>query len=122
MCTIIIIIIIDCIYLCTSSVKQPIIQQVKAKVTWRVAKYWNPYSEFVLCIYPIQVHTHSSEHTHTVNTHTEQWAAAPGEQLGVWCLAKGHLSRGVEGGESAVHSLLPSTITAGPRLEPMTFG
>ncbi len=24
---------------------------------------------------PIQVHTHSSEHTHTVNTHPEQWAA-----------------------------------------------
>ncbi len=40
--------------------------------------------------------------THTVNTHLEQWAAihaaAPGEQLGVWCLAQGHLSRGIEGG------------------------
>ncbi len=31
------------------------------KRTWRVAKYGDPYSEFVLCIYPIQVHTHSSE-------------------------------------------------------------
>ncbi len=63
---------------------------------------------------PSTVHTHSSEytHTHTVNTvnthtqltvnththtdthtHTEQWAAiyavAPGEQLGVRCLAQG---------------------------------
>ncbi len=32
--------------------------------------------------------------THTVNTHPEQWAAiyaaAPGEQLRVWCLAQGH--------------------------------
>ncbi len=41
--------------------------------------------------------------THTVvNTHPEQWAAnaaAPGEQLGVRCLAQGHLSRGIEGGE-----------------------
>ena len=58
---------------------------------------------------PSKVHTHSSEHTHTVNTHPEQWAAiyaaAPGEQLGVRCLAQGHLSRGIEGGESAVHSL-----------------
>ncbi len=58
--------------------------------------------------------THSSEHTHTVNTHPEQWAAiyaaAPGEQLGVRCLAQGHLSRGIEGGESAVHSLPPPTI------------
>ncbi len=67
---------------------------------------------------PSKVHTHSSEHTHTVNTHPEQWAAiyaaAPGEQLGVGCLAQGHLSRGIEGGESAVHSLPPPTIPAGP--------
>ena len=65
---------------------------------------------------PSKVHTHSSEHTHTVNTHPEQWAAiyaaAPGEQLGVRCLAQGHLSRGIEGGESAVHSLPPPTIPA----------
>ncbi len=48
--------------------------------------------------YPKCTHTHSSEHTHIVNTHPEQWAAiyaaAPGEQLGVRCLAQGHLSRG----------------------------
>ncbi len=35
-----------------------------------------------------------------INTHLEQWAdiyaAAPREQLGVWCLAQGHLSRGIE--------------------------
>ncbi len=52
---------------------------------------------------------------HTVNTHPEQWAAiyaaVPGEQLGVWCLAQGHLSRGIEGGESAVHSLPPPTLS-----------
>ncbi len=46
-----------------------------------------------------------------VNTHTEQWAAiyaaAPGEQLGVLCLAQGHLSRGIEGGKNAVHSPPP---------------
>ncbi len=59
------------------------------------------YSELVLCIYPIL-------HTHT-HTHTQQWAAiyaaVPGEQLGVRCLAQGsHLSCGIEGGESAVHS------------------
>ncbi len=46
-------------------------------------------------------------HTHTVNTHPEQWAAiyaaAPGEQWGVRCLAQGHLSRGIEGRESAVY-------------------
>ncbi len=55
-----------------------------------------------LCTYDkvmAKVHTHSSEHTHTVNTHLEQWialyAAAPGDQLGVWCLAQGHLSCGI---------------------------
>ncbi len=59
---------------------------------------------------PSQVHTHSSEHTHThnVNTHPEQWAAiyavVPREQLGVRCLAQEHLSRDIEGGESAGYS------------------
>ncbi len=47
-----------------------------------VTHTWN------LCsaINPSKVHTYSSEHTHTVNTHKEQWAAiyaaAPGEQFG----------------------------------------
>ncbi len=40
--------------------------------------------------------------THTVHTHPEQWAVidavAPGGQLGVRCLAQGHLSRGIRGG------------------------
>ncbi len=62
-----------------------------------------------LCSASIQVHTH---------THPEQWAAnaaVPGEQLGVRCLAQGsHLSRGIEGGESAGYSLPPPTIPAGP--------
>ncbi len=95
---------------------------------------------------PSKVHTHSSEHTHThthtvnthtaVNTHTHThrehtygrssgqpffYVAAPGEQLGVWCLAQGHLSHGNEGEESAVHSLPPPTIPAGPRLKLTTF-
>ncbi len=54
-------------------------------------------------------------------THTEQWAAiyaaVPGEQLRVRCLAQEHLSRGIEGGESAVHSLPPPTIPAGPETQ-----
>ena len=61
-----------------------------------------------------------------MNTHPEQWAAiyaaAPGEQLGVRCFAQGYLSRGIEGGESAVHSLPPPTIPACPRLELATLG
>ncbi len=69
---------------------------------------------------PSKVHIHSSEHTHP-----EQWAAiyaaAPGEQLGVWFLAQRILSHGIEEEESAAHSLPPPTIPAGPRLELATF-
>ncbi len=49
-------------------------------------------------------------HPHTaVNTHTWStiYAAAPGEQLGIRCLAQGHHGHGIEGGESTVHSLPP---------------
>ncbi len=68
--------------------------------------------------------THPCAHT-TMNTHPEQWAAnavAPGGHLGVRCLAQGsHLRHGIEGGESALYSLPPPTISAVPRLEPVTF-
>ncbi len=60
-----------------------------------------------------------------MNTHPEQWvanAAAPGEQLGVQCLAQGHLSRGIEGGESAGYSLPPPTIPAGPEIRTRPSG
>ncbi len=67
--------------------------------------YGDPYSEFF-------ANNPSKVHTHTVNTHPEQWAAiyvmVPGEQLGVQFLGQGHLSRGIEGGESVVHSLPPT--------------
>ncbi len=56
-----------------------------------------------------------------VNTHPEQWAAiaaAPGEQLGVWCLAQGsHFICGIEGGENSHYSLPPPTIPAGPEIQ-----
>ncbi len=62
------------------------------------------------------VNTHT--HTHTVNTHSEQWAdiyvAAHGDQLGVRCLAQGHLSCGIEGGERTLRSIPPPTIPPGP--------
>ncbi len=68
-----------------------------------------------------------SKCTHTVvNIHMEQWAAnaaAPGEQLGVRCLAQGsHLSRGIEGGESTGYSLPHLQSLPDLRLEPTTFG
>ncbi len=77
-----------------------------------VTHTWN------LCsaINPSKVHTHSSEHAHTPWTHTRS-SGQPGEQLGVWCLAQGHLCRGIEFGESAIYSLPPTTIPASLRLE-----
>ncbi len=85
------------------------------KWKWHVAKYGYPYSEFVLCINPSKVHTHSSEHTHREHTHREHTpgavgshVTAPGEQLGVRCLAQGHLSRGIEGGERALYIHSPT--------------
>ncbi len=61
-------------------------------------------------------------HTHAVNTQT-QWTHTrssgqpfmlrhPGEQLGVWCLARGHPRLGMDGGERAlyIHSSPPATI------------
>ncbi len=68
--------------------------------TWNLCSAFNP-----------------SKCTHTMNTHPVQWAAnaaALREQLGVQCLAQGsHLSRGIEGVESAGYSLPPPTIPAG---------
>ncbi len=70
--------------------------------------------------------THTQQWTHTPWTHTRSsgqpfmlWR--PGSSLRVRCLAQGYLSRGIEGGESAVHSLPPPTIPAGPRLKLATF-
>ncbi len=69
--------------------------------------------------------TQTVVNTHTVNTHPEQWAAiyaaVPREQLGVRCLAQGHLSHGIKGGDSTGHSFRPPTIPAGPRLKLATF-
>ncbi len=57
---------------------------------------------------PSKIHTHSSEHTPgALGNHL---AVARGEQLVVRCLAQGHLSSGIEGGESVGHSLPPTTI------------
>ncbi len=73
-----------------------------------VNKSGDPYTEIMLCIYPSQVHIHSSENTHHEHTPEDIYAAAAGEQLGVRCLAQGHFSRGIEvERESAVHSFPP---------------
>ncbi len=79
--------------------------------THNLLRYWRnalPLSHTICALiltYPKCTHT-------LVNTHPEQWAAiyaaAPREQLGVRCLAQGHLSHDIKGGESAVHSLHPT--------------
>ncbi len=79
-----------------------------------VSHTWNLCSAFNLskCIHTAV--RSEQTHTHTLNTHPEQWAAdaaVPGEQLGFLCLARGsHLSRGFEGGENTVYSLSPPAI------------
>ncbi len=44
----------------------------------------------------VRTHTHAHAHTHTRSSGHPFYAAAPGEQLRVWCLAQGYLSRGIE--------------------------
>ncbi len=71
------------------------------------------------------LHTAVNTHTQTVNTHLEQWAAinaaAPGEELCVRCLAQGHLSRGIEGGESCTFTPPTDKLLPDLRLELATF-
>ncbi len=82
--------------------KQDFIEKSESNVTY--GQVWWP----ILGISALHLTHPNCTHT-AVNTHPEQWAAifaaVPGEQLGVRYLAQGHLSLGIEGGESAVHSL-----------------
>ncbi len=65
-------------------------------------------------INPSKVHTHSSEHTPgAVGSHL---CCSTRGAVGVQCLTQG-LSHGIEGGESAAHSLPPPTIPAGPETQ-----
>ncbi len=61
--------------------------------------------------------------THPKWTHTRS-SGQPcyGKQLGVRCLAQWHLSRGIEGGESAGYSLPHQQSLPNLRFEPTTFG
>ncbi len=51
------------------------------KVMWHTAKYGDPYSKFVLCIYPSKC-THTAVNTHKPWTHT--WSS--GQPFLLWCL------------------------------------
>ncbi len=89
-------------------------------MTWHTAKYGDLYSEFVLCLLPIQsAHTQQWTHTHTVNTHPEQWPAiySVEEQLGVRCLAQGYLSRGIEGGRERCTFTFPTYNSCRPETQ-----
>ncbi len=68
----------------------------------KCGQYGDPYSQFLHLIHP------------STHTHTERWADNAAEQLGVLCIAQGHLSHGIEREESAGYSLRPPTIPAGP--------
>ncbi len=98
---------------------------VKVKVTWHTTKYGDPYSEFVLCIYPIQsAHTQQWTHTHTVNT----WSSGQPFMLQApWGAVGGSVpcSRAPQswywGWRERCTFIPPPTILAGPRLELATF-
>ncbi len=88
----------------------PALYEVKWSDMWQV--WWPILGTCALHLTHPSAHTHSSEHT-----------AAPREQLGVGCLAQGsHLSRGIEGGESAGYSVPPPTIPGGPETQTRDLG
>ncbi len=86
-----------------------IISEVKWQ--WHTAKYGDPHSEFMLCIYP-SLCTHTAVGSHLC-------CGAPGSSWEVPCSRAP--CRCIEGGENAVHLLPPPTIPAGLRLELATF-
>ncbi len=89
----------------------------EVNVKWRVAKYATNTRNLCSAFNPSKC-THTVKHSHTVNTHPEQWAAIllrrPGAVGGSVPSQGSHLSRCIEGGERAGHSLPPPTIPAWP--------
>ncbi len=92
----------------------------KQSCCWKVIVVWLSAKYVGICAphLPIQ----------SAHTHREHTPGAVGSHL--CCSTRGAVEglmpcsralRGIEGGESAVHSLTPPTIPAGPRLEPATF-
>ncbi len=78
-------------------------------LTWKGKWKWNdiwPSMRPLLGMCALHL-THPSAHTSWTHTRSSGQPYC-GEQLGVRCLAQGHLSRGIEGGESAGHSLPPT--------------
>ncbi len=59
-------------------------------------------------------HTHTHTHTHTPGAVGSHLCCGARGAVGGSGLAQGHISRGIEGGESAVYSLPIPTIPAGP--------
>ncbi len=55
---------------------------------------------------------HTRMHARTRSSGQPFMLLRPGSSWGVRCLAQAHLSHGIEGGESTVHSLPPPTIPA----------
>ncbi len=88
----------------------------KVTVMWHVAKYGDLYSEFVLCIYPIQ-----SAHTHTRSS-GHPMLRRPGSSWGYGALLKG-TSVAVLRVERALYIHTPHLqFLPDRRLEPTTFG
>ncbi len=93
---------------CSWQINMVIRERVKKKLKWR--DMWPSIVTHTrnLCSAFNSSKVHTQQWTHTMNTNPEQWAAiyvaAPAEQLGVCCLAQGHLScrgAGTGGAEGA---------------------
>ncbi len=77
----------------------------------------------MLCIYPSKC-THTAVNTHKPWTHTRssgQPFMSPGEQLGIQCLAQGHLVMVLKVERERCTFTPPMTIPAGTRLKLTTF-
>ncbi len=102
----------------------PFCSEILSESDMKYSQVWWPILWTHALHLPIQVHTHSSEHTHCEHT---LWAVGSNLCCSAWGVVGCSVPcsraprRGIKGGDSAVHSLPPPTIPAGLRLELATF-
>ncbi len=85
-----------------------LLKNKKVNVTRHMAKYGDPYSEFMLCIKPIQSsHTHTHTHTHTPGAVFSHLCCGTQGTVGGSVSCSRAPRRGIEGAESTEYSLPP---------------
>ncbi len=94
----------------------PFCSEILSESDMKYSQVWWPILWTHALHLPIQVHTHSSEHTHREHT---LWAVGSNLCCSAWGVVGCSVPcsraprRGIKGGDSAVHSLPPPTIPAG---------